>query len=50
MLAFGDLLKALSDQISPQEWVVAFQTFAIDDKKMAFEKLFKSLDQQDLRR
>ncbi|CAE7433989.1 unnamed protein product [Symbiodinium microadriaticum] len=34
----------------PEEWVVAFQTFAIDDKKMAFEKLFKSLDQQDLRR
>ena len=34
--------------IYSQEWVGAFQTFAIDDKKMAFEKLFKSLDQQDL--
>ncbi|CAE7741536.1 unnamed protein product [Symbiodinium pilosum] len=31
----------------PEEWVGTFETFGIDDKKVCFEKLFKSLDQQE---
>lgn len=31
----------------PDAWVTAFQELAVDDKKVTFEKLFKSLDQQE---
>eukprot|EP00438_Fugacium_kawagutii_P015397 Skav225157 [mRNA] locus=scaffold1056:312358:312879:- [translate_table: standard] len=31
----------------PEDWVKTFQGLQVDDKKVTFEKLFKSLDQQE---
>mmetsp|Transcript_23587 Transcript_23587/g.44544 ORF Transcript_23587/g.44544 Transcript_23587/m.44544 type:complete len:177 (+) Transcript_23587:50-580(+) len=31
----------------PEDWVKSFEAMGVDDKKVTFEKLFKSLDQQE---